>query len=375
MSYIKNKLLSYVIKRSIEHPGFYGYIKKRYFISSLIFLIFLPFKCKLSESVIVSGNSNKRFFRPASLCKYQYWGVPIKKSKNYGLNISRLYLATFLYCFVSRKFAFFFRDTINYYRRIVKSSGLNYIFLHSDGLPLARAMILCFKPLGIKFVCVQHGVFHSALDNEIDGIKCNYNVIMNKSQAIFFESSGCLNNLDYSEIETNKKINTVKNNIENIVLIGEGFFTISNEKNKLLLNLYKNLANSVESSGLKCFYRFHPSEKKSISAMFYIICKFNRVVFRKDPGKSVYIGTHSSYMHKMYQNGNVVYQLDLSFYGFDQKVKGAWPVLCLKELTKEIHRISLGDIVYKHASVSKNNSFYEDYDVCSILKEIEENDL
>lgn len=314
--YREKYLLSYVLKRSEGSGEFFNFVFWRYLLTSVAFLPFCVLSIgKINNAVLVSGNRNKKFFfSTGDDFNYGCWGVGLK---GIDINISRIYIAAFLYCFVSRRFVFLYRYFQLRYRGLCSNSSLDYIFVHSDALPLVRALISIFKPVGIKFVCVQHGIFHQSLENEIDGIKSNYNIVMNESQEKYFLDSNAKNTVVYTNLKSQSIDIIVREKLSrfsSVVVIGEGFYSVSKEINEAILSLYSEIKRMCVSAGLSFCYRPHPAEKKSLITLcclflrFKSLCFSDRNLFESDV---LYIGIHSSYISKVSAASGLVIQLDL----------------------------------------------------------------
>jgi hypothetical protein len=366
MKFSDKILLSYVNERTKEFPLFYNFVRKSYLFSLVIIAPFIVFGlAKPKGKTLVSGNRNSKFFYSSSASvSYQFWGVALF-NKNIGVNIAKMYLATFLYCFCSRKFAFFYRKTIIQYRDRIRGAGLEVVFTHSDALPVARAMIHCLKPLGIKFICVQHGVFHSELKNEIDGIKCDLNIVMNPTQLKLFLNSNSINNIVYSDLVSNRiEIYCEKTKeFDSVVLIGEGLHSISKTKNDELLRAYDLVKERCSFHNVKCLYKPHPSEKRKGTLWLQLLMRYKRFLVTDDLDGKLYVGVHSSHMQKIFESGGGVVRLNLN--SLDDSLS---PFNQIPNLTLGGMDMLLKDKCFSQYPTTNTLSFFSRYDINIILK-------
>jgi len=367
--YREKYLLSYVLKRSEASNDFFNFIFWRYLFASFAFLPFCLLSIrKVDRKILVSGNRNKKFFFNSSDdFSYGHWGVGFKST---CLNVSRIYVAVFLYCFVSRRFVFLYRDLQRSYRSLYSKEGLDYIFVHSDALPLVRALISIYKPLGVKFVCVQHGIFHQSLENEIDGIKSDYNIVMNESQEKYFINSNARNTLVYSRLKSNSIDFIVREKVakfNSVVVVGEGFYSVSKKIDEAILSLYSEIKRMCASTGLDFCYRPHPAEKKNLIILFTLFLRFRKLCFNGDgifKSDVLYVGIHSSYISKVSSATGLVIQLDV-----DEEIYGPSHDQCVTKLNVDQLYSVLKSKNFILSDASNSRSLYiSSYDVSVLLK-------
>lgn len=362
-----NYLCSYVIERSKSFPGFYRHIfytsLKRTFLS-------LPFLCfsiggYTKKRILVSGNYNKKFYKKSNdIC---FFGFSLMQRGDYGLNIAELYIATFLYVFVSRKFVKIFRKTIKKYRKVLIDSEFKYLFIHSDALPVVRALLLAVKSTGIKVVCVQHGVFHSKLPNQIDGVFSDYIVVMNESQIELFLDSGVKIDriINYKDVlcgSEGEESSARLASFSKVVFVGENLQTIDKAEDRIVLTQYLLIKTQCKNFGIQSFYRLHPNERRSLVRMFFLYFKGFRFGDSLIDSDALYIGTVSSFLLKVSCLGGVVIRISGSKKISNKGVSSAIKLVSLQnvEAILQEKRVLL-------PPVSKE-VFVMEYDVNMIIK-------
>lgn len=306
-----NFLSGYLQARHTTYPRFRGFIAKSYVLKSMLIILFAPLRQTYKpREIFYSGNQNRRFFKNVE--GYGEWGVTTITDRP-SLDIGRLYIATTLYVFVSRRFARTFRAAQQSLRKTVKRNPPRIIFIHSDALPAIRALILTLRPLGCKFICVQHGLFHDCLEGQIDGIYSDLIVALRTDQLGHFYNSGATNILDYSAINEPEDTSTHGDAKfpELIVLVGEGRFKVSREKDQELIGAYRYIYKKLKSMGVAVRYRPHPSERSNWLKYLQLLVAFGWFHNSDSVQGKLFIGANSSFIAKQQSNGGVVHWLNL----------------------------------------------------------------
>ena len=311
MTPLRKYLVDYVIARQSTNPQFYGYIKWQYLKRAILILFLFPFRSKYSPfEVLVSGNTHQRFYKDGN--EIGTWGISTPNHK-VSLDVGRLYIATTLYVFVSRRFALILRKQIVHLRNEVRKAYPQYVAMHSDGLPVARALILALRPLGVRFICVQHGLFHSTLPGKIDGVNCDYNVIIRPDQVPYFTESGVKDFIIWSDICSSKLELGGQSfdyaSINKVVLVGEGLYTISREIDQYALELYKKIKVMAKENGYDVSYRLHPSEKRSLFKRLLLLYYFGLPDQSNLVENRLFIGFNSSFLDSVSSSGGLAVRM------------------------------------------------------------------
>jgi hypothetical protein len=237
--------------------------------------------------------------------------------------------------------------------------------MHSDGLPLARALILALRPIKTKFLCVQHGLFHSALPGEIDGVKCDYNVIIRPDQLQYFRDSGVSNLLIWSEIVSDnfEKSSQPSELIDfnKVVLVGEALFTVSKSIDQKALIAYRYIKDRGDKLGYDVRYRLHPSEKKSFFKRLVLLYYFGCPDQSEEIIGRLFVGYNSSFLDKVASRAGAVCNLDLEGVTLG---------------SKKVNKLNLEELIgmlkkRNFQILSKVNVYYSDvYDIKLVLNEI-----
>lgn len=299
-------ILGYMYSREKFGGNGLRYLKKKMFFRLFYVLPFLFFSVRVPPSkVIVSGNRNLRFFRGLN-SSVAFFGLGIS---SVYLNIAKLYLSVFLYSFVSRRFVFFFRRTLLQYRRCFAESSVEVVFVHSDGLPLVRALMLAAKPIGIQFVCVQHGYFHKPNFGYLDGSLCHLNVVASQQQLKVFEQSGIRNAVVNKGISSHLECSTTDRQVKGVCLVSSGLGLEFESKHIVESSFFKTVSISAHKAGLSVKYRPHPRERSSAKWILSNFIRYGKSYFKYNP-EYVYIGGHSSFLRELASSGYRVIVVD-----------------------------------------------------------------
>ena len=318
MSVYRDKyILGYMKKRELITPDLKSHINQQYLRRFLICIILYLFPRERggqgTHEKKLSKKSNIAIYKPAKslvdvderLFAIKTIGGPSFGKNNFSIH--KLFFYLYLYLYVSKGFVRRYRSEVLKLREALRN--MNYLILNSDGLPLARAILSSTYGLKTKSICVQHGTFYNSILGEIDGSKCDLNVIQNRSQEKFFKNSGANVDIIYSELLDfyeclqGKYYSTKKL----VVMIGQGLYSEDKLKHQKLLLDYKEVIEILRKNGVKLRYRPHPTEYKNPLLLLKIL-----LVLRCLPTKIIdynftFIGHRSTLLNSLYFRGYDVY--------------------------------------------------------------------
>jgi len=146
--------------------------------------------------------------------------------------------------------------------------GNSWLVMHSDALPLARALAAIVRDLGSGTCCVQHGIFHESYRlPEVDGSLCDVNVVRSKVDARIIRRANPVSTmLIEPSLFRPPRPRSVPTQLR-VSLIGEAWHTCDKAFDKLHRRKLRDLEAALIDSNIAVSFRPHPSER--YRALFY----------------------------------------------------------------------------------------------------------
>ena len=147
--------------------------------------------------------------------------------------------------------------------KLYKLRGAKLI-IHSDALPFARAFVLCARELGMRTICIQHGIFQaeSGIEN-IDGYLCDVNIVRshedreiiagrNRSTQFVVEPDFFLAIPSIVDIDKSRPI---------VTLVGEGLHVVDDALALRYISELRRWELELATLSYCVYYRPHPNER------------------------------------------------------------------------------------------------------------------
>jgi len=187
--------------------------------------------------------------------------------------------------------------------------GNGWLIVHSDALPLARALVAITRRLGARICCVQHGIFHEEYPfPEIDGSQSDLNVVRSEVDArIIRRANPGGTMLVEPELFRPPRPHKVSMRIR-VSLIGEAWYVCDAEFDRLHRRRLREIEAALVLEHIEVSFRPHPAER--YRALFY---GFRRLDFgskrRAFERFNVFVGYASTLLHEADAVGHLAIQL------------------------------------------------------------------
>lgn len=317
-----DQLKEYLYQRSSQLNGFYVGMRRAYILRTVLLAFtgawLLPsFRYKTNGRYLISSIRHLELIDSNKISQLVLLGGPLEFFHAIRLgcgfiNTSNLYIFVTLSCFTSIKSIFalqYFKEKFS--KKIIQIQSLEYLLIDSDGLPYKRALCLILQRLGIRVVCLQHGIFPDPYTG-IDGSLCDLNLVIDSHQISVFLKSGLKENalILISSVSTEKfesiNISTVQ---PKVILVGEGWVSHDLERHQLYKALIKKLKQQLNEVNIRTVYRPHPSERFSFWTYWDILpIEFSKRSKNVYPW-NIYIGTMSSLLVEALKAGATAIQI------------------------------------------------------------------
>lgn len=188
-------------------------------------------------------------------------------------------------------------------------AGNGWLIMHSDALPLGRALVAIARHLGVRTCCVQHGIFHEQLPlPEIDGSQCDLNVVRSEVDArIIQRANSATMILVEPDLFRPPRPRTVPT-ILRVSLIGEAWHTCDQSFDRVHRSRLREFEAGLVRAHIDVSFRPHPSER--YRAWLY---GFQRLDFgskrRAFERFNVFVGYASTLLHEADAVGHLAVQV------------------------------------------------------------------
>jgi len=165
-----------------------------------------------------------------------------------------------------------FDHRIDVVARILKKSGVKYLFLNGDGLLIERLIIFAAKRAGVKSITIQDGIFFGSLGEHIHGGYADFACVWGEYFKRLYIQKGLfpehISVIGYpyirmlSTIKCSRDINRNKRLSTNVCFLGQPWHNYSTKLEAIAKNIFNNIFAICVRNKFACFYRAHPGENR-----------------------------------------------------------------------------------------------------------------
>jgi len=184
-----------------------------------------------------------------------------------------------------------------------------WLIVHSDALPLARALIAIARTAQARVCCLQHGIFDPQyVIPEIDGSQSDLNVVRSTVDAGIIRRANSTTRILVEPDLFRPLVSAAPTGGPNVLLIGEGWHTCDAQLDRLYRARLREVEAALADRGIPVTFRPHPSER-------YRAWRYGfRHIDRKKKGQSlrtfnVYVGFASTLLNEAAMCGHLAIQV------------------------------------------------------------------
>lgn len=233
-----------------------------------------------------------------------------------------------------------------------------YLVLWNDAMFVERLLVFCGRQVGVRSICIQHGIFHDTFDRRLlDGYYADYMFVWGKSQADLYQGCG----FDKGKLRIMGYPYRVENlccskNDNVVCLLGENIEIIDKELGAKKRCVYEKIAEFLLDHDYKVVYKPHPFEndKKFLPSNIEILSIGLSKAFDK---YNKFIALTSTALLEATLHGKIAVQyLDDDFGGCNFSLKGfSYTTRDMKEIPLYLSKYATPSVIDRDAVFLNDN--------------------
>lgn len=186
------------------------------------------------------------------------------------------------------------------------------LVLHSDALPLARALIVIVRARGGTVCCLQHGLLHETSEmNEIDGSLSDVNVVRSRAAAGLIARANADSRFLVEPDLFIPSLPAGERSSRAVVLVGEAWHVCDQALHDTYMRRLRTLQRELAALGVASVFRPHPLER--VRSVGYGFVRLDLAPAARSLARhAAFVGYSSTLLHEAASVGRLAMQLTLS---------------------------------------------------------------